>query len=212
MKRTLPDLSFEKKLWQKGFIVVGVDEVGRGALAGPVLVGAVCLDKRNSLEGYGINDSKKVSPRKREKLAKIIKKGALAYATAASSATKINRLGIVAATQMAIRRAVRIVRKKTNYRPIYVLIDAFYVKYIQGVGLKKQKAIVHGDALSLSIAASSIVAKVERDNLMKRLHIRYRYYHWSKNKGYGTKDHVGAILKYGKTRQHRDLYLRKILK
>ncbi len=208
----LPNLKWEKKLWRQGYIVVGVDEVGRGALAGPVLVGAVCLNKKNSLDGYGINDSKKVPPVRRGKLAEIIKKEALAYATAATSVRKINHLGIVVATQIAIRRAIRSIRRKTNYQPIYILIDAFYVKYIQGVGLKRQKAIVHGDALSLSIAAASIVAKVERDSLMKRLHARHPRYHWSKNKGYGTMDHRAAILKYGKTNQHRDLYLRKIMK
>jgi ribonuclease HII len=269
---SLPTFRFEKPFWKKGCLVVGIDEVGRGALAGPLIVGAVCFNPHyqarynlsndlatqilsheslpaktqalesekfafassklksakqvsslTDIEELRIDDSKKLSPKKRERLAKIIKKIAIT-ATASSPVSLINRLGIVGATQKAARGAIRAIIKRINLtypqRPlwigksggkIFLLLDAFYVKHVKGVGLKNQKAIIHGDAKSISIAAASIIAKVYRDRLMRHLALKYPRYHWEKNKGYGTREHIKALKKYGKTKLHRDLFLRKII-
>lgn len=238
MKQKLPDLKYEKSLWKKGFLVIGIDEVGRGCLAGPLTVGAVCFpilcDKKKimELEQIGINDSKKLTYAKRVILSKFIKTNALAYSTATINVALINRYGISKATAMAVRKVINTImqnvasRKKqvesrkqrniqfstyyqlpTNY---YLLADAFYIKYVKGIGLKRQKAIIHGDGISISIAAASIIAKVERDGLMTKLSGKHPEYKWHKNKGYGTRDHIEALKKYGKTKYHRELYIRKI--
>ena len=205
-----------KSLWEKGYYVIGVDEVGRGALAGPLTVGAVCFLTifLDSVEKLGINDSKKLSPTKREKLAKIIKKTCLAYSASSVSNKVINRLGIVKATQVAMRKVIKgLIDKnsKLKGKKLFILIDAFYIKYLRGVGLKNQKAIIKGDEKSISIAAASIIAKVERDHNMIKLDQEYPIYFWKKNKGYGTRKHIEAIKKFGKSKLHRDLFLRNIL-
>ncbi len=212
--RKLPNFRYEEALWKKGYIVIGVDEVGRGALAGPLYVGAVCFDfykDRYRIEKLGINDSKKLSPKKREKLSDVIKSVALTYATASVSHSIVNKKGIVAATKIAQRKVIKNIRAKLNGRKVFVLIDAFYLNYLKGIGLKKQKAIIKGDEKSISIAAASIIAKVERDHNMIKLHHKYPIYFWKNNKGYGTIRHIAAIKKYGKSKLHRDLFLRKIL-
>ncbi|MBI4225567.1 ribonuclease HII [Candidatus Roizmanbacteria bacterium] len=235
----LPDFSLEKKLWSKGYIVIGVDEVGRGALAGPLYVGAVCFrhtilkrsyqdgiypDKLSfNIENIGINDSKKLTARKREELATFIKKVTLAYSVSSVNVRTLNRLGIVKATEKAIRNVIFRVTNSIGHTTMhrsadngigkaYILLDAFYVKYIKGVGLKNQKAIIQGDEKSISIAAASIIAKIERDHNMIKLHHKYPIYFWKNNKGYGTKEHIEAIKKFGKSKLHRDMFLRKILK
>lgn len=254
-KKRLPTFVNEIPLWKKGYYVIGVDEVGRGALAGPLTVGAVCFYSifSDSVKAFpptsarlavniarpacrtgrsarwwetlpalppekvqelGINDSKKLSPAKREKLAKIIKKICLAYTTASVSNRIINRLGIAKATQLAMRKVIYKLRGKSfelKGKKLFILIDAFYIKYLRSVGLKNQKAIIKGDEKSISIAAASIIAKVERDHNMIKLHHKYPIYFWKKNKGYGTKKHIEAIKKFGKSKLHRDLFLRKIL-
>lgn len=229
----LPKLDQEKKLWEKGYLVIGVDEVGRGAFAGPLVVGAVAFEptsnrsKIKELENLGINDSKKLTREKREKLAKEISERALCYATASISVPIINRVGIGKATHMAVRKVVGRIKykvssikqkkpEKLNAKYIihdtkyFLLIDAFYIKYVRGVGLANQKAIIHGDELSLSIAAASIIAKVYRDNLMRKLALKYPSYNLHQNKGYGTKDHRFAIREFGKTTIHREAFVRAI--
>lgn len=223
-----PNFKFEMDVNKKGqHTVVGVDEVGRGALAGPVVAGAVCLVSRpffraQSSEGrepalpadrhekmwgeLGINDSKKLSPNKRRELDKIIRRQAVAWGIGEASAAYIDRYGIVSATAKAMRQAV----KNCHQANVYLLIDAFHVKYVPGVGLKNQKAIIKGDEKSLSIAAASIIAKVHRDRLMDTLHKKYPRYHWRANKGYGTSDHVKAIKRLGPCRLHRRSFMLKI--
>ena len=224
LKKVLPDFRYEKSFWKRGYYVIGVDEVGRGALAGPLTVGAVCfnnifLNSVNEIEKLGINDSKKLSAAKREILAKIIKSSALGHATVSINPAIINRVGIVKATQMAIRGSIKKLinklansvinrQRNSNY---FLLLDAFYVKYIKNIGLKNQLAIVKGDQKSISIAAASIIAKVERDHTMIKLGHKYPIYFWKNNKGYGTKKHIEAIKKFGKSKFHRDLFLRKII-
>ncbi|OGH10671.1 MAG: hypothetical protein A2857_01980 [Candidatus Levybacteria bacterium RIFCSPHIGHO2_01_FULL_36_15] len=227
--KNLPDLKHEKSLWKKGFTVIGIDEVGRGCLAGPLTVGAVIFEKIGKkqkieeLESIGINDSKKLTSKKREELSKIIKKSALYYSCASINVSVINKRGIVKATQMAVRKAIKRImnhesgiRNKNNKFLIhnskfFILADAFYIKYVKGIGLKNQKAIIHGDGISISIAAASIIAKVTRDKLMGRLSKKHPEYNWSKNKGYGTHDHILALKKHGKTSYHRELFISKII-
>lgn len=216
MKVSFPSFKHEKKLWKKGYHVIGVDEVGRGSLAGPVVVSAVCFpstilkEEVAELEKAGINDSKQLKHTARVLIARLIKKRACCFATSATSVSHINKYGITKATNKAIRHAIAEVRKKGNCAKSFILLDAFYVKHIKGIGLINQKAIVKGDQIAISIAAASIVAKVERDALMRSLSRRYPPYLWGQNKGYGTRKHQIAIMKYGKTKLHRDLYLRTL--
>ena len=235
MKITRPDLKFEEEVLKSGYgIVIGVDEVGRGALAGPVVAGAVAVILKgvsfHARKGHpfikvGVDDSKKLSLRKREELAKVIKKNTV-WGIGEAGVGFINKYGIVKATEKAMRGAVKDIRykieniKKTNshrsyflnFKSYFVLVDAYHVKYIPGVGLKSQKAIVHGDQKSISIAAASIIAKVHRDKLMEKLgrRARFRKYGWGKNKGYGTKDHQEALKKHGASKVHRTLFIRKV--
>lgn len=191
-----PTFKEENALWKRGYkFVAGIDEVGRGAFAGPVVVGAVVFP-RNFSPTDGINDSKLLKPRRREFLSRIIKKDAYCFSLAEISVWAINKYGIGKATQMAFRKAIRLLRVK----PDYLLIDAFYVR---NMNRKNQKPIKKGDQKSVSIAAASIVAKVHRDRLMKKLSVKYPQYKFAKNKGYGTKEHQKALKKFGLSRLHR---------
>lgn len=219
MSKTLPTFSLEKRLWKKGYeYVIGVDEVGRGALAGPVVAAAVAFDKIQSsklkVQNLGIDDSKRLTPKARLKLAAEIKKCCQSYAVASESVATINRLGIAKATEKAMRRAIENCKGKIeNFKNGFVLVDGRHVKYIPGIGLKNQKNIFDGDRKCISIAAASILAKVWRDSLMEMLakNPKYKKYGWDKNKGYGTKGHIKAIKRYGLTRLHRKKFVSKIL-
>lgn len=192
----LPTLEIEHSLWNSGYsLVCGIDEVGRGCFAGPVVVGAVVFPK-DSLLIEGVADSKLLKPRQRERLAEVIKKSALVWSIAEIGVTVINKVGIGKATQMAFRKAIKSLEKS----PDFVVIDAFYVQHLNR---KKQRPIKDGDKVCVSISAASIIAKVYRDKLMKKLHKRYPKYGFAKHKGYGTKQHQEAIRKYGLTRIHR---------
>jgi len=207
-----PNFFYEKKLWQKGYQVFGIDEVGRGSLAGPLVVSAVCFSsqKNKLIESLGIKDSKKLSVKKREKLSQIIKKQADQIFIAKINVSYINKYGISKAFQNGVRRLVNQM-KKTN-KKIFILIDGFHIKHLRGVGLKNQKAIIKGDEKSISIAAASIIAKVYRDNLMKKLAKKYPLYHFDKNKGYGTKEHIQALKKHKQCPIHRVFFIRNFLK
>lgn len=205
-----PSFREERKLWKKGYsCVVGVDEVGRGAFAGPVVVGAVVFNKDTPYQQRTrsilaeINDSKLIRPRKRQQLAEIIKENAAFSGTASIGVGVINRQGIGKATAMAMRRAIAQARTELKNQRLFVLVDGFHIKYLQGIGLKNQKAIIKGDRKSISIAAASIIAKVYRDKLMKTLSKKYPQYRLGKNKGYGTKQHQQALKKYGLSKIHR---------
>lgn len=200
-----PTLDIETKLWNSGYeCVAGLDEVGRGCFAGPVVVGAVIFSK-DCVIPKGIADSKLLKPRQREKLAEEIKKCAICWAVAEVSVSAINKAGIGKATQIAFRKAVKNLSKK----PDFVLIDAFYIKHFKR---KSQKPIKDGDKICLSISAASIIAKVYRDKLMKNLAKKYPQYGFAKNKGYGTRSHQEAIKRYGLSRIHRKSFdLQKFL-
>lgn len=191
-----PTLDLEQKLWKQGYsYICGLDEVGRGCFAGPVVVGAVVFSK-GCLVLDGVMDSKLLKVRQRERLADEIKKYALSTSVAEISVSAINKVGIGKATQMAFRKAIKLL----NHSPDFVLIDAFYIKHLRRI---RQKPVKDGDQVCVSIAAASIIAKVYRDKLMKKLARIYPQYGFAKHKGYGTKRHQEAIKKFGLSRIHR---------
>ena len=205
----LPDFSYESVLWKKEHSVIGIDEVGRGAFAGPVGIGGVVFEpkmdpeEKEKLLSLGINDSKKLSPKKRQKLADIIKEAAIFYHVSLISVDTINEVGIGKATFMGMREVAVVLSKKVK-NP-YLLIDAFEIP-----GMTHQQGIVRGDSLSISIAAASIIAKVERDSVMEELSSKYPAYLWENNKGYGTLKHRQAIAISGLTELHRSDFCRNI--
>jgi ribonuclease HII len=205
-RTNLPDLSYERRLWKKGYkLVGGVDEVGRGAFAGPVVAGCVVFQKGSVDSPVRVDDSKKLSPKRREEADIWIRKNCLAWGIGEASVSKINRLGIKKASEIAFRKAIVGCKIKIDY----LLIDAFFVPYVRGLRKKNQMPIVRGDAKSLSIAAASIIAKVYRDKLMGSL--KDEKYGWESNKGYGTKNHQQALKKYGASKLHRKLFIRKFV-
>lgn len=192
----------EKEAKNAGYSVVcGVDEAGRGPLAGPVFAAAVILPENTMIAG--LNDSKKLSEKKRELLYDEIKAKAVAYNVAFSAETEIDEINILNATFLAMRRAV----DGLQIRPDFALIDGNRTPELN----VPARAIIKGDALSASIAAASILAKVERDRLMKILSEKYPEYSLEQHKGYGTKLHVELIKKHGPSAIHRRSFLRKIL-
>jgi ribonuclease HII len=220
-----PTFKYEEKVWRRDFrFVAGADEVGRGALAGPIVAGAVVFDSARpglaEVEAVGIDDSKRLTKIKREELDRFIKKNCLAWGIGEVPVAFINRRGIVAATRCAFRRAIvecnrKLTLDSRHWTVDFLLVDAFYIPYVKGLRRKNQLAIVKGDQKSLSIAAASIVAKVYRDKLMvslARCHLeRLGMYGWERNKGYGTREHQTAIRRWGPTRLHRKLFIRKLL-
>ncbi|KKU10607.1 MAG: Ribonuclease HII [Candidatus Woesebacteria bacterium GW2011_GWB1_45_5] len=211
----IPNFRYEKKLWYAGHkFVAGVDEVGRGCFAGPVVAGCVVFNGKQTAPNGKIvvNDSKKMTPKQRERADKWIKENALAWGIGEAGAGKINKYGMAKAARMAFRKAISEARKRLNQPIDYLLADAFFISFVPGLPAKRRRRqlpIVRGDTKSISIAAASIIAKVYRDKLMLELgkKPKYRKYGWGRNKGYGTKEHQTAILKYGTTRQHRKKFV-----
>lgn len=196
-------LFYENKYISQGKnLICGVDEAGRGPLAGPVCAAAVIMPEGLIIEG--VNDSKKLTAKKREKLFDIIKNEAVSYSVAFASASEIDEINILNATHLAMTRAVESLEKV----PEVVLVD--------GNSLPKwyynSEAIIKGDAVCHSIACASILAKVSRDRLMLLEAEKYPQYSFEKHKGYGTKVHVQAIKEYGPCPIHRKTFLKKILK
>ena len=192
----------ENERRKKGYkYIAGVDEAGRGPLAGPVYAAAVILPEGMLIEG--INDSKKLSEKKREELFDVICEKASAYFIAEVSHTRIDEINILNATFEAMNKAVN----GLNIRPDYVLIDGNRIKGME----IPHETVVKGDAKSISIAAASILAKVSRDRVMYEMAKQYPLYGFDKHKGYGTKAHCDAILKYGACEIHRKSFLKKIL-
>ncbi len=189
MELNLPSVEFDRKF---SYPLAGVDEVGRGTLAGPVVAAAVILDYNNIPEG--IKDSKKIAKRKREQICKDILSSSITSIGLATSG-EIDKINILKASLLAMKRAIEDLKKKPNI----VLIDGIYTPEIA----IQSKSIIKGDNKSISIAAASIVAKVFRDNLMVEYSKKYPGYLWEKNSGYGTKEHLEAIKKLGVTPIHR---------
>ncbi len=193
---------FEHRAHEEGFAVVcGVDEAGRGPLAGPVYAAAVILP--DGLEDMGINDSKKMSEKKREALFDIIIENATAYGIGFATETEIDEINILNATFLAMRRAV----EAMGVKPDLVLVDG---NRKPGTGYEEM-TLVKGDAKSISISAASILAKVSRDRYMRDLAERHPEYKFEQHKGYGTKLHYELIEQYGILPDHRRSFLKKIL-
>lgn len=191
---------FEKEYSDYEFIC-GIDEVGRGPLAGPVMAGAVILPKESRIR-Y-INDSKKLSEEKREELFLQIKEEAVAFAIGESSEARIDEINILQATFEAMRSAI----SKLDVKPDLLLNDAVTIPDIQ----IRQIPIIKGDAKSMSIAAASIIAKVTRDHLMDKYDEMYPEYGFKKNKGYGTAAHIDAIKEHGPCPIHRQTFIKNFI-
>lgn len=199
----MPDYSYEKAAENSGFnIICGVDEAGRGPLAGPVCAAAVILPK--DLEIEGLNDSKKLSEKKREQLFNIIIEKAISYCVAYGTLEEIEEKNILNATFLAMNRAI----DGLNVKPDFALIDGN--KIPTGIRVPAA-AVVKGDAKSMSIAAASILAKVSRDRLLMEYDKKYPQYQFAKHKGYGTKLHTDLIKEFGPCDIHRLSFLKNIL-
>ncbi len=177
-------------------IIAGVDEVGRGSLIGPVYAAAVVLNK--NIDKKKLKDSKKLSKTNREILEKYIKKNSC-WAVGSTSLIEIEKLNILNASLLAMKRAIRKLKKK----PSLVLIDGNKLPEMKNY---KLKSIIKGDQKVPEISAASIVAKVSRDRLISNISKNFKKYNWAKNIGYGTKDHLTAIKKFGITKYHRKTF------
>lgn len=199
LKEPVDWFRYENEAEAEGFsIVCGIDEAGRGPLAGPVCAAAVILPKGCVIEG--VNDSKKLTEKKREALFDIIKEKALAYSIAVADEKEIDEINILQATYLAMRRAF----EGLEIKPDMALVDGNRDP-ILGI---PTKTIVKGDANSMSIAAASILAKVTRDRFMLEMDEKYPEYQFAKHKGYGTKLHYEMLAKYGASEIHRKTFLR----
>lgn len=196
-----PDLSFEMPLWQGGLsLLAGLDEAGRGAWAGPVYAAAVILPPQNGVlaELRGVHDSKKMTPRQRTYWAGQIRLAAAAWGIGIASAEEIDARGIIAATRLAMARAL----EACGCQPEHLLIDALRLPEVS----LPQLALIKGDARSLSIAAASVLAKTARDAWMIELGDRYPEYGFAAHKGYGTRMHQQALARLGPCAEHRMSY------
>ena len=196
LKKLRCTLRFEKKAWQSGaHLVAGVDEVGRGSLFGPVVAAAVILDPTYRIRG--LRDSKLLLPERREILAERIRQHAIAYAIAAVDAARIDQINIYHASRLAMREAVAQLAPAADY----LLIDALRIDW-----QLPQHPIIHGDARSASIAAASIIAKVERDRLVRDWDPVFPVYGLASNKGYSTPRHIAALRQHGPSPLHRQSF------
>ena len=193
----------DKSYFKKGYnYICGIDEAGRGPLAGPVVVAAVIMPKDSMIEG--VNDSKKVSEKKREKLYELIIEEAISYSVGIVDQNEIDRINILNATKAGLTEAVRTLKVK----PELILVDA--LTNIDTCGVPYQ-SIIKGDAKSYSIAAASIIAKVTRDKIMREWDKVYPQYGFEKHKGYGTAAHISAIKENGLCPLHRLSFVKNII-
>lgn len=190
--------ALERELQEQGFaLVAGVDEAGRGPLAGPVVAAAVILPA--DWPHDGIDDSKRLSALQRERMARLLAEEALAWAVGLAEAEEVDRLNIHQASLTAMRRAV----EALGTRPDHLLIDGRFTLALE----IPQRAVVGGDAACLAVAAASILAKVHRDGIMRAWHRRWPQYNFASNKGYGTAEHRQALTRHGPCPLHRRSYL-----
>lgn len=193
-------LDYEKKY--KGKLIAGIDEAGRGPLAGPVVCACVIMPMESDKIIDGINDSKKLSAKKREELYEKIVATAISYSIIEIDEKTIDKINILQATKLGMKKAV----ESLGVTPDIVLIDAVKIDT-----KLPQENIIHGDALSYNVASASILAKVHRDRLMEKLDKKYPEYGFAKHKGYGTKAHIEALKKYGKCKIHRETFIKKFV-
>ena len=200
MPRPVPTLDVERQLFAAGArVVVGIDEVGRGAIAGPVTIGAVAIDASHTSFPEGLADSKLLTPKRREAMDPLVRRWALAHATGSATAEDIDRIGIVSALGLAASRALAAL----GVTPDVLIIDGntpFLVEEPDGPRIIMR---IKADQDCASVAAASVIAKVERDALMTRLHVEHPQYGWEGNKGYGAAVHTDAIRTHGVTVYHR---------
>lgn len=218
----MPSFEYENELWAKGHkIIIGCDEVGRGCFAGPVVAGAVVWPQNFNHEvtssAYSqftiykqipiINDSKKLSEKQREIASVWIKEHSLGWGLGEVSVGVINKIGLGKACHLAFRKAIA--EAQSSLSVDFLLTDAFYIPGIKDLGKDRQLPIIKGDQKSFSIAAASVIAKVYRDELMKKLGKKpeFQNYSWHTNKGYGTKEHRENILKHGVSKYHRTQFV-----
>ena len=190
----------EKELHEKGFKnICGIDEAGRGPLAGPVVIAAAIMPRNSMIEG--VNDSKKVSEKKREELYEIITKEAISYGVGIIDQKEIDRINILNATKEGLTMAV----KELNPRPDLIIVDALTKIDTDGI---PYQSIIKGDAKCYSISAASIIAKVTRDRIMRQWDEIYPQYGFAKHKGYGTAEHIKALKEYGPCPLHRESFIK----
>lgn len=195
-------MRFERELQERGCrYIAGVDEVGRGPLAGPVVCAAVVMPLEDDALVVGVDDSKKLSAKARERLSEEIKARAIAYTVVEVSEETIDEINILQATRLGMKRAI----ESLSVTPDVVLTDGNMTIDVR----LPQHSVVHGDALSYSIGAASIVAKVYRDELMKQYASVYPVYGFEKNAGYGTAAHIQAIKEHGLCKIHRRTFTKK---
>jgi ribonuclease HII len=193
---------YENKLQKDNYkFIAGMDEVGRGPLAGPVYTAAVIMDLNNDV--IGIRDSKKLSKEQREYLSEEIKQKCICYSIGIASEEEIDNINILNATKLAMKRAIA----GLSIKPEYILIDALKLEDVD----IPQISIIKGDDLSISIGAASIIAKVARDKFMDEVSLKYPGYYFEKNKGYGTGEHIEAIRKYGPCPIHRKSFINNFI-
>ncbi len=194
----------EEKLHSNGVkLIAGIDEAGRGPLAGPVVVGIAIMPENSMIEG--VNDSKKVSEKKREKLYDLITQEAIAWNVGIADQNEIDEINILNATKLALTRAI----EGLKIKPDLILVDA--LTNINTLGIP-YKSIIKGDAKEYSIAAASILAKVTRDRMMREYDEIYPQYGFSGHKGYGTAKHIAAIKEYGPCILHRKSFIKNFIK
>lgn len=204
--KSLPTFLHETAMWSNGFNVLGLDEAGRGAFAGPLAVGGVIFSKEISdkVLQLGVNDSKLLSPKKREELFEEIKSNSLFSHIEFIDLDTINSIGIGKATLLGMKNIYE--RAEKTLGNIFCMIDAFKIPEVVN-----QKAIIHGDRLSVSIAAASILAKVERDRIMSKLALELPDYGFEIHKGYGTLAHRNALKNFGPSIYHRTQFISKYI-
>ncbi len=194
--------AFENELRLKGYkLIGGIDEVGRGPLAGPVVTAVVILP--DDCKILGINDSKKLSAKKREELSELIKNEAIAYSFGSASPAEIDEINILQATYRAMRKAISSLAVKADF----IIADAVTIPEID----VPQRGIIHGDAKSITIGAASIIAKVERDAMMDEYDKVFPEYSFAKNKGYGSAEHIMSLKKYGPCPIHRSSFIKNFV-
>ena len=203
----------DREFYEKGLkLIAGIDEAGRGPLAGPVVVAAVVMPEDSFIEG--VNDSKKVSEKKREKLYDLILEEALGYGVGIIDQKEIDEINILNATKEGLTRAIKELEKDLQEKngkltkPDVIFVDALTKIDTDNI---PYKSIIHGDALSYSIAAASIIAKVTRDRIMRQWDEIYPMYGFAKHKGYGTASHIAAIREYGICPLHRKSFVKNII-
>jgi len=198
--RPVPTLDVERQLFAGGArIVAGIDEVGRGAIAGPVTVGAVAVDASRTTFPEGLADSKLLTPRRREAMDPLVRSWALAHATGSATAAEIDRIGIVSALGLAASRALHAL----GAVPDVLIVDGNTPFLVEEPGGPRIIMRVKADQDCACVAAASVIAKVERDAVMTALHASHPHYGWDGNKGYGAAVHTAAIRTHGVTEHHR---------